>query len=176
MSRVAVVSGGASGIGAAQSADDWPLRGNKVAIFDLQGDTLKAHVSALREDGFNARGYEVDVTDRLAVGSRGAVATEFGTDPNRRHERRYHLVFEPFTDLSIEQWNRTLAINLTGTFNCVQAAISDMIEAGWGRIVTISSTAGQTAAPGQADYVASKGGVIALTKALASDSPATASP
>ena len=55
--------------------------------------------------------------------------------------------FESFTDISIEQWNRTLAINLTGTFNCVQAAIPDMISAGWGRIVTISSAAGQTAHP-----------------------------
>jgi len=75
--------------------------------------------------------------------------------------------FEPFIDISLDQWNRTLAINLTGTFNCVQAAIRDMISARWGRIVTISSAAGQTGAPNQADYVASKGGVIALTKALA---------
>ena len=168
MSRVAVVSGGASGIGAAISRR-LALRGDKVAILDLQGDTLKQHLSALREDGFDARGYEVDVTDRLAVQEAvGAARKELGP---------IHIAvtsagitsYSPFTELSIEQWNRTLAINLTGTFNCVQAAIPDMIEAGWGRVVTISSTAGQAAAPGQADYVASKGAVIALTRALAAE-------
>ena len=168
MSRVAVVSGGASGIGAAISRR-LALRGDKVAILDLQGDTLKQHLSALREDGFDARGYEVDVTDRLAVQEAvGAARKELGP---------IHIAvtsagitsYSPFTELSIEQWNRTLAINLTGTFNCVQAAIPDMIEAGWGRVVTISSAAGQAAAPGQADYVASKGAVIALTRALAAE-------
>ena len=161
-----MVTGGASGIGLAIS-QRLASSGNKVAIFDQQGDVLKAHVSALESDGFNALGFEVDVTDRPAVdaaissvrdgfGAIQIVVTSAGV-----------TAFEPFTDISIEQWNRTLAINLTGTFNCVQAAISDMISAGWGRIVTISSAAGQTGAPNQADYVASKGGVIALTKALA---------
>jgi 2-hydroxycyclohexanecarboxyl-CoA dehydrogenase len=168
MGRVAVVTGGASGIGAAISRR-LVRRGDKVAILDLRGDTLEQHLSALRGDGFDALGYEVDVTDRSAVQEAIAVTrSELGP---------IHIAvtsagvtsYAAFTELSIEQWNRTLAINLTGTFNCVQAAIPDMIEAGWGRVVTISSTAGQSAAPGQADYVASKGGVIALTRALAAE-------
>jgi 2-hydroxycyclohexanecarboxyl-CoA dehydrogenase len=168
MSRVAVVSGGASGIGAAISRR-LAQRGDKVAILDRQGDTLKQHLSALQDEGFDIRGYEVDVTDRLAVQEAvGEARKELGP---------IHIAvtsagitsYSPFTELSIEQWNRTLAINLTGTFNCVQAAIPDMIEAGWGRVVTISSAAGQAAAPGQADYVASKGAVIALTRALAAE-------
>ena len=60
-----------------------------------------------------------------------------------------------------------LAVNLTGTFHCVQAAIPDMLAAGWGRIVTISSSSAQSGAARMAHYVASKGGVIGLTKALA---------
>ena len=168
MSRVAVVTGGASGIGAAISRR-FARRGDKVAILDRQGDTLKRHLVAMRDEGFNARGYEVDVTDRSAVQEAMASArSELGP---------IHIAvtsagitsYAAFTELSIDQWNRTLAINLTGTFNCVQAAIPDMIEAGWGRIVTISSAAGQAAAPGQADYVASKGAVIALTRALAAE-------
>jgi 2-hydroxycyclohexanecarboxyl-CoA dehydrogenase len=166
MSRVAVVTGGASGIGQAIS-QRLAKRGNRVAIFDQQGDALKAHVSALQDNGFQALGFEVDVTDRPAVDAAVAsvrdevgpiqiVVTSAGV-----------TAFEPFTGITLQQWNRTLAINLTGTFNCVQSAIPDMVAAGWGRIVTISSTAGQTGAPNQADYVASKGGVIALTKALA---------
>ena len=60
-----------------------------------------------------------------------------------------------------------LAVNLTGTFHCIQSAIPDMLAAGWGRIVTISSSSAQSGANRMAHYVASKGGVIGLTKALA---------
>jgi NAD(P)-dependent dehydrogenase (short-subunit alcohol dehydrogenase family) len=60
-------------------------------------------------------------------------------------------------------------VNLTGTFHCIQAAIADMVAARWGRIVTISSAAGQTASPRQAHYSASKGGVIAMTKTVAAE-------
>jgi NAD(P)-dependent dehydrogenase (short-subunit alcohol dehydrogenase family) len=58
-------------------------------------------------------------------------------------------------------------VNLTGTFHCLQAAVPDMLAAGWGRIVTISSSSAQSGAVRMAHYVASKGGVVALTKALA---------
>ena len=60
-----------------------------------------------------------------------------------------------------------IAVNLTGTFHCLQAAVPDMLAGGWGRIVTISSSSAQAGAPRMAHYVASKGGVIGLTKALA---------
>jgi NAD(P)-dependent dehydrogenase (short-subunit alcohol dehydrogenase family) len=166
MSRVAVVTGGASGIGQAIS-HRLAKCGNKVAVFDSQGEALKAQVTALQNNGLQAIAFKVDVTDRPAVDSAiASVRDEFGPIQILVTSAGV-TAFEPFTDITLEQWNRTLAINLTGTFNCVQAAIPDMISAGWGRIVTISSTAGQTGAPNQADYVASKGGVIALTKALA---------
>ena len=58
-------------------------------------------------------------------------------------------------------------MNLTGTFHCLQAAVPDMLAGGWGRIVTISSSSAQSGAARMAHYVASKGGVIGLTKALA---------
>ncbi|HEX3924581.1 MAG TPA: SDR family NAD(P)-dependent oxidoreductase, partial [Streptosporangiaceae bacterium] len=58
-------------------------------------------------------------------------------------------------------------MNLTGTFTCIQAVLPDMLAAGWGRVVTISSSSAQSGAPNMAHYVASKGGVIGLTKALA---------
>src|SRR5262249_17770172 len=77
--------------------------------------------------------------------------------------------FTRFDKITLDEWNRYLAVNLTGTFLCLQAALSDMVAAGWGRIVTISSAAGQRGAPGQGHYAASKGGVIALTKTIAID-------
>jgi NAD(P)-dependent dehydrogenase (short-subunit alcohol dehydrogenase family) len=75
--------------------------------------------------------------------------------------------FVRFQDITVDGWNRTIAVNLTGTFHCIQLAIPDMVSAGWGRIVTISSAAGQTGSKKQADYSASKGGVIQLTKTVA---------
>ena len=77
--------------------------------------------------------------------------------------------FEDFLDISAEAWDRMMAVNLTGTFHCLQAAVPDMIEAGWGRIVTISSSSAQSGTRRMSHYVASKGGVIAFTKALALD-------
>jgi 2-hydroxycyclohexanecarboxyl-CoA dehydrogenase len=166
MSKVAVVTGGASGIGLAIS-QRLAKCGNKVAVFDRQGEALKGQVAALRDNGFEAIAFNVDVTDRSAVDSAVAsVRDEFGPIQILVTSAGV-TAFEPFIDITLDQWNRTLAINLTGTFNCVQAAIPDMVSTGWGRVVTISSAAGQTGAPNQADYVASKGGVIALTKALA---------
>ena len=168
MSRVAVVSGGASGIGAAISGR-LASRGHKVAILDLDGDAVQRQVAELKAAGADARGYPVDVTDQSAVlravataradlGPVQIVVTSAGITAN-----------VPFTELNLQDWERMLAVNLTGTFTCIQAGIADMVEAGWGRVVTISSAAGQAAAPGQAHYVASKGGVIALTRALAAE-------
>ena len=62
-----------------------------------------------------------------------------------------------------------IAVNLTGTFTCLQLAIPDMVEANWGRMVTISSSSAQSGAGRMAHYVAAKGGVISLTKALAKE-------
>ena len=75
--------------------------------------------------------------------------------------------FDALLDITPEIWDRIIAINLTGTFACVQAAVPDMVAAGWGRIVTISSSSAQSGAPNMAHYAASKGGVISLTKSLA---------
>ena len=75
--------------------------------------------------------------------------------------------FTPLLEISPEEWDRIVAVNLTGTFSCVQAAVADMLAAGWGRIVTIASSSAQSGAPRMAHYSASKGGVISLTKSLA---------
>jgi 2-hydroxycyclohexanecarboxyl-CoA dehydrogenase len=75
--------------------------------------------------------------------------------------------FDPFLDIPLEKWNRILEVNLTGTFNCCQAVIPDMLEAGWGRIVNISSSSVHSGSARMTHYVAAKSGVVGLTKALA---------
>ena len=75
--------------------------------------------------------------------------------------------FDRFIDISTELWERIIAVNLTGTFHCTQAALPDMLAAKWGRIVNISSSSGQTGAVMMAPYSSSKAGLIGLTKTLA---------
>ena len=74
---------------------------------------------------------------------------------------------DAFLDITPETSDLLLAVNLTGTFNCCQAVLPDMIEQGWGRIVNITSSSMQSGAPRMAHYVASNSGVLGLTKCLA---------
>lgn len=166
MERVAVVTGGASGVGRA-IAEQLASQGRRVAVLDRDGDTADAVARAIGDTGAPAIAVPVDVADRHSVDAAFS-AVRNGLGP-------IHILvtsaavsgFTPFEDLTLDDWGRTLAVNLTGTFHCIQAAIADMTAAAWGRIVTVSSAAGQTGSARQADYSASKGGVIALTKALA---------
>ncbi|MBL7496367.1 SDR family oxidoreductase [Frankia sp. CNm7] len=164
--RVAVVTGGASGIGLGVS-ERLAARGDRVAVLDVQGDAARHVAKELEATGGQAVGLAVDVRDRAAVeaaldtvrerfGPIEIAVTSAGVDAGGA-----------FTDITQETWDRVLAINLTGTFHCLQTVVPDMLAAGWGRIVTISSTSAQHGAANRAHYVASKGGVIALTKALA---------
>jgi NAD(P)-dependent dehydrogenase (short-subunit alcohol dehydrogenase family) len=110
---------------------------------------------------------EADVSDRGAVDAAlGKVRAQLG--PIRIMVTAAGLdAFARFTEITSENWERMLAVNLTGTFHCLQAAVPDMLEARWGRMVTISSSSAQSGALRMAHYVASKGGVIGLTRALA---------
>ena len=166
MGRVAVVTGGASGIGLAicrHLAD----RGHRIAVLDLDGDAAQREAEALQRRGAQAVAGAVDVSDRKAVDEAlGKVRSELG--PVEILVTSAGISgFVKFTELTLEVWNRMIAVNLTGTFHCLQAAIPDMIAAHWGRIVTIASSSAQTGAARMAHYASSKGGVIALTRALA---------
>lgn len=161
MGRVAVVTGGASGIGRAVVAR-LVAEGHRVAAFDLQSDLLGEVQADL---GVVTRA--VDVGDRAAVdAAMDAVRSELGPIEILVTSAGIDAA-GPFRDITLDAWERALRVNLTGTFNCVQSAIGDMVDGRWGRIVTISSSSAQSGAPNRAHYVASKGGVIALTKALA---------
>ena len=77
--------------------------------------------------------------------------------------------FEKFQNITAESWQRILAVNLTGTFDCCQAVLPHMTAAGWGRIVNISSSSAQTGNPLMVHYSAAKAGVVGLTMALAKE-------
>ncbi len=166
MSRVAVVTGGASGMGES-TCHELARRGHKVAVLDLDGAAAHRVAEDLRARGADALGVAADVTDRVAVEDAFAkVRTELG--PVHILVTSAGLVdFAPFVEISPQSWQRLIDVNLNGTFHCAQVAVPDMLEAGWGRIVMISSSSAQRGSPGMAHYAASKGALISLTKSLA---------
>ncbi|WP_405137825.1 SDR family NAD(P)-dependent oxidoreductase [Nocardia sp. NBC_01388] len=165
-SRTAIVTGGASGIGLAISrrlVGD----GTVVAIFDVDGGAARDAATEICTDGGKAIGLAVDVADRTAI---DAAVTEVRSTlgpPAILVNNAGITVAGPFLELTAETWNRVLAVNLTGTFDCCQAVLPDMVEQNWGRIVNISSSSMHSGVPGMAAYVTSKAGMVGLTKVLA---------
>ena len=166
MTRIAVVTGGASGLGLC-IGQHLVRSGHRVAVLDLDGSAAQDAAADLRTEGAEAIGVPVDVSNRGEVERAfNEVRTQLGPIEVLVTSAAVSG-FVPFEEISLDDWNRTIAVNLTGTFHCLQLGIPDMVAARWGRIVTISSAAGQTGSPRQGHYSASKGGVIALTKTVA---------
>ncbi|MBV8693367.1 MAG: SDR family oxidoreductase, partial [Actinobacteria bacterium] len=118
-------------------------------------------------NGGKAIGVTVDVTDRAAI-DEGVVYTGAQLDTPTILVNSAGLDgFDPFLTITLEKWQRIIDVNLTGTFQVCQAVVPGMIEAGWGRIVNISSSSAQGGQPVMTHYVAAKAGVIGFTKALA---------
>lgn len=168
MKRVAVVTGGGSGLGQSISVQ-LAADGHRVAVFDVDGDAAEKVAGEIQEKGGQALAVGVDVSDETAVAAAFASVRD-GLGPVSILVTSAAVSgFTRFDKITLDEWNRYLAVNLTGTFLCLREAVSDMLAAGWGRIVTISSAAGQQGARGQGHYSATKGGVIAMTKAVALD-------
>ena len=141
--------------------------GHAVGLLDFNGDGVQAAGSELSGQGRRVSAHEVDVADRNAVErAYGAIREDLGPVTIVVTGAGIEA-FDPVAHITPEKWDRVLAVNLTGTFTCVQLAVPDMVAAGWGRIVTISSSSAQSGAPNMAHYVASKDGVIGMTRAFA---------
>jgi NAD(P)-dependent dehydrogenase (short-subunit alcohol dehydrogenase family) len=161
--RVAVVTGGASGIGQA-IARAYAHKGAHLAILDLKTEEAEAEAERL---GGNAQGFGCDVSDAgsVAPAIESVVAT-FGRIDILVNSAGV-VMLAAAEDLSQSDWDITLAVNLTGSFQVAQAVGRHMLAAGSGRIINMASQAGSVALDKHVAYCASKFGVIGMTKALA---------
>jgi 2-hydroxycyclohexanecarboxyl-CoA dehydrogenase len=166
MSRVAVVTGGASGMGLG-ICRHLSGAGHRLAVLDINAAAAERAAADLRAQGVPAVAAGVDVSHRPAVDEAlEQVRSQLGPIEIMVTSAAI-AAFAPFLEITAEEWNQMIAVDLTGTFHCLQAALPDMIAGQWGRIVTIASSSGQIGSPRQAHYAAAKGGVMALTKTIA---------
>jgi pyridoxal 4-dehydrogenase len=166
--QAALVTGAAQGLGYAAAAR-LAADGASVALLDRDGEKLVAAASALGAQGLTVLPHAVDLTDEEGV--RAAVAAVLSA------EGRIDVLVNnvgiyphrPFEELTYAEWRHVLAVNLDSVFLCTHAVYPAMRERGYGRIVNVSSSTFFIGYPGLAAYIASKGGIIGFTRALASE-------
>jgi pyridoxal 4-dehydrogenase len=167
--QTALVTGAAQGLGYAAAAR-LAAEGASVALLDREGERLGAAADALGAQGLTVLPHTVDLTDEEGVrasvaavlsaeGRIDVLVNNVGIYPHR-----------PFEELTYAEWRHVLAVNLDSVFLCTHAVYPAMRERGYGRIVNVSSSTFFIGYPGLAAYIASKGGIIGFTRALASES------
>lgn len=165
--KVAVVTGGASGIGR-EIAAELGAAGAAVVVADVDGAERAA--KELGDNGVDALGLALDVSaEEQTAGLAASTVDRFGRlDILVNNAGLFTgLTPGPLTGIEVAEWRRVMDVNVLGTFLCTRAVVAAMTEAGSGRIVNIASTTAFKGVPNLAHYVASKGAVIALTRACA---------
>lgn len=164
--KTAIVTGGAAGIGLSIS-ERLARQGAKVAVFDLDGDAAEIVARRLVADGHVVVACAVDVSDRSQVERAVAEVHEQLGPVHILVNNAGIACMLPLLSIDEATWNRVFAVNMTGMFHCTQLIVPDMIDAGWGRIINISSAAAQRGSEAMAAYAASKGAVVSFTRAIA---------
>ncbi len=167
--KVIIVTGAAQGIGRIL-AEAFAGSGAHVAVCDVQGDKAEAAAGAIQAHGGSAKAFAVDVTNPAAIsamvealqGAHGRIDVLINnaglyTTLGRR----------PFHELDLAEWEKVLGVNVTGPFLCAKAVAPAMIDAGWGRIVNVSSSTVALGVPRLTHYVASKAALIGMTRSMA---------
>ena len=167
--RVALVTGAGQGMGRAV-AERLAAGGARIVANDLNPDSARRTANALTNAGQDAIAAPGDVTDPAAVRAMFAAALERYGALHVLVNNAGILFPTPVEDIPLTEWNAVIGVNLTGTFLCSQQAIGPMRDAGWGRIVNFSSTAGKNISTvGGAHYTAAKAGVLGFTRHLAKE-------
>ncbi len=166
--KVALITGGARGIGF-EIATVFAENGANVIIGDINEEILVEAVNKLKSFGVEAAGYKLDVSDyescedfiKKAIDKFGRIDILV----NNAGITRDNLIMR----MKVEDFDRVISINLKGTFNCTKAVIRQMMKQRSGKIINIASVIGLMGNAGQANYAASKAGVIGLTKSTAKE-------
>jgi 2-hydroxycyclohexanecarboxyl-CoA dehydrogenase len=164
--RTAIVTGGASGMGKATSLR-FAREGHAVGVLDIDGPGAAAVTDEIIAAGGKAITLAADLGERAQIEA-AVTQTRDALGPvtilvnNAAVES-----FAPVAEVTDEDWDRLMGVNLKGAFVLIQAALPDMVAAGWGRVINISAFGAQIGAPNMALYTASKGGVISMTRSMA---------
>lgn len=162
--KVAIITGAASGIGRA-TAERFVREGARVVLADISAQRAEATTVEL---GSTTVAVGVDVCDPEAVAAMVALAVgRFGRVDVLHNNAGIAEAAKPFAEITTEEWNKIIAVNLTAFFHCAQAVVPVMRDQGGGSIIVTASIAARRPRPGLAAYVASKTGAIGLAKALA---------
>ena len=164
--KTVVVTGGGGGIGGA-TCRRFAAEGAKVAVFDMNLEAAEKVAAAIRANGGRAQAVRCDITDRAnvdaavaetvaALGPIDVLVNNAGWD-----------IFKPFTKTEPAQWDKLIAINLTGALHMHHAVLPGMAARKAGRIVNIASDAARVGSSGEAVYAACKGGLVAFSKTIA---------
>ena len=169
MNKTAIITGGATGIGSAISSLLCQNRYNVVVAFNTSEEKAITLINSLNNGGNNAIPFKVDVTDKSQVNNLFDTAIKTFGKVDLLVSNAGIAQQKLFTDITENDWNNMLAVNLTGCFNCCQTATELMLKNHNGCIINISSMWGLVGASCEVHYSASKAGVIGLTKALAKE-------
>jgi len=164
--QVAFVTGGATGIGFA-IATSLAAHGAAVAIFNRNQERANAAVDQLTKGGATARAFAADVSDAASVEAAFGEALSSMGRVDVLVNNSGITKDGVFLRMSDDQWRDVLETNLGGAFRCCRAVARPMMKARYGRIVNVSSVVGLIGNAGQANYAASKAGLLGLTKSLA---------
>lgn len=164
--KTVIVTGGGGGIGGA-TCRRFGREGAQVAVLDLDLDAAERVAAAIRAEGGTAQAFRCDITDRAGVDAAlDAAQARLGPIDVLVNNAGWD-VFKPFTKTEPAQWDRLIAINLTGALHMHHAVLPGMAARKRGRIVNIASDAARVGSSGEAVYAACKGGLVAFSKTIA---------
>jgi len=167
--KVIIITGAGGGIGR-ESARVFAAAGAKLVLADISQGSLDETAKILSDDGFDALAIATDVGAEESVELLIAqTIVKFGRVDGAFNNAGVEPARKPLTKLTLEEWDRTVRINLTGVFLCMKHQIPAMLAHGGGSIVNTSSSTADLAFPGGAEYIASKAAVLGLTRAAAVD-------
>ncbi|UYO40371.1 2-hydroxycyclohexanecarboxyl-CoA dehydrogenase [Rhodopseudomonas palustris] len=164
--KTAVITGGGGGIGGA-TCRRFAQDGAKVAVLDLNIDAAEKIAGEIRATGGAAEAIRCDIADRKSVDAAIATTADKLGPVDILVNNAGWDIFKPFTKSEPGEWERLIAINLTGALHMHHAVLPGMVERRYGRIVNIASDAARVGSSGEAVYAACKGGLVAFSKTLA---------